>query len=82
MSTHIITEATATLSNLKRDPVGTVKSAGGAPVVIMKHSRPAFYCLSLEQYEALIEQQEDADDLEVSRARLNDEQIPVNLHDL
>lgn len=81
---HIISSnvVTATISDLKRDPIGVVNSGKGAPVLVFNHSRPAFYCLTLDSYENLIERIEDIEDAALVRTRLKDKQVRVPLSEL
>jgi len=45
----------ASVTDLKKNPMGTVEAGGGEPVAILNRNEPAFYCVPAEKYEALLE---------------------------
>ena len=52
--THPIFAATsASLSELKKNPMGTTAAGEGFPVAILNHNEPAFYCIPAKAYEAM-----------------------------
>lgn len=55
MANMILAQMTASISELKRDPMGTVAAGGGFPVAILNRNAPAFYCLPVDAYKALID---------------------------
>jgi antitoxin StbD len=55
MANIILAEVTASVSELKRNPMGTVAAGEGFPVVILNRNEPAFYCVPVKAYEALME---------------------------
>jgi len=59
MTGIILTETTASVSELKRDPMGTVAAGDGLPVAILNRNSTAFYCVPAAAYEALMERLED-----------------------
>ena len=77
---HTILAATsASVSELKKNPMGTVAAGEGFPVAILNRNEPAFYCVPAKTYEAMLERLEDlelnADAREgqkVHRVRLDD----------
>lgn len=44
----------ASVTDLKRNPMGTVEAGGGEPVAILNRNEPAFYCIPADKYEALM----------------------------
>nr|WP_230954576.1 hypothetical protein [Burkholderia cepacia] len=44
---------TASVSELKRNPTGTVAAGEGFPVAILSHNEPAFYCIPAKTWEAM-----------------------------
>ena len=68
--THPIFAATsASLSELKKNPMGTVAAGEGFPVVILDRNEPAFYCVPAKNYEAMLERLEDLELNTIADAR-------------
>ncbi len=44
----VLAEVTASVSELKKNPMGTVAAGEGAPVAILNRNEPAFYCVPPE----------------------------------
>jgi antitoxin StbD len=72
---HILfSSVAASITELKRDPMGTVAAGEGAPVAILNRNEPAFYCVPAEVFEALMEKLEDLELNALADARLKDGQ--------
>lgn len=56
---HIFASVTASVSELKRNPMGTVAAGEGFPVAILNHNEPAFYCVPAKAYEEMLGRLED-----------------------
>lgn len=82
MSHQILAETTASVSELKRDPMGTVAAGEGFPVAILNRNAPAFYCVPAKAYEALMDKLEDIDLNAIANARAGQRVIKVKLDDL
>ncbi|MBR8374320.1 type II toxin-antitoxin system prevent-host-death family antitoxin [Burkholderia cenocepacia] len=78
----ILASVTASVSELKRNPMGTVAAGGGFPVVILNHNEPAFYCIPAKTWEAMVERLEDTDDNALADSRAREKIVKVNLNDL
>lgn len=72
MSSVILAETTASVSELKKNPMGTVAVGGGFPVAILNRNETAFYCVPAKAYEALMDKLEDIELNALADARLND----------
>ena len=59
MAHQILSETAASISELKRNPMGTVAAGDGFPVAILNHNEPAFYCVPAKAFEAMMERLED-----------------------
>lgn len=59
MSHRILAESTASVSELKKNPMGIVAAGEGFPVAILNRNAPAFYCVPAKAYEALMDKLED-----------------------
>ena len=56
---HILSETAASISELKRNPMGTVASGEGFPVAILNRNEPAFYCVPAKAFESMMNRLED-----------------------
>jgi antitoxin StbD len=82
MSNLVLTEVTASVSELKKNPMGTVAAGDGFAVAILNRNEPAFYCVPARAYEALMDKIEDLELNALADARANEKVIKVSLHDL
>lgn len=81
--THLIlSRTTASITELKRNPMGTVEAGEGQPVAILNRNQPAFYCVPAKMYEAMLEQLEDAELNAIADARAAQPEIAVRLDEL
>ena len=80
----ILSDMSASVSELKKNPIKTVAAGGGLPVAILNRNEPAFYCVPAAAYEKLLEKLEDIELNAIADERLNDGQplIRVSLDDL
>ncbi|KAA6094313.1 MULTISPECIES: type II toxin-antitoxin system Phd/YefM family antitoxin [Pantoea] len=70
MPFQILSNTAASITDLKRDPMGTVRSAEGETIAILNRNEPAFYCVPPAVYQYLMELAEDAE-----LGRIADERI-------
>ncbi len=82
MAHQILTETTASVSELKKNPMGTVAAGEGMPVAILNRNAPAFYCVPAKAYEALMERLEDLELNTIANARSNQKVVKVKLDEL
>lgn len=82
MSNLILAETTASVSELKKNPMGTVAAGEGFPVAILNRNAPAFYCVPAKAYEALIDKLEDMELNAIADARKGQRVIKVKLDEL
>lgn len=80
----VLADVTASVSELKRNPMGTVAAGEGFPVVILNRNEPVFYCVPVKAYEALMEKLEDIELNALAEARISDGKphVKVRLDDL
>jgi antitoxin StbD len=76
---RILSQYTASISELKKNPTALLREAGGAPVAILNHNRPAAYLVPVDIYEAMLEAVEDAELAEIVRARLDERETPIDV---
>lgn len=81
--THIVlSQVVASISELKKNPMGTVAAGRGLSVAILNRNEPAFYCVPAKEYEAMMDRLEDMELVALCRERENDSTIKVSLNDL
>ena len=82
MPHSIHASVTASITELKRNPMGTVAAGDGATVVILNRNEPAFYCVPANEYEAMQDEIEDAELNAIADARTESPEIAVSLDEL
>ncbi|MBA3519001.1 MAG: type II toxin-antitoxin system Phd/YefM family antitoxin [Rhizobiales bacterium] len=82
MASVVLAEMTASVSELKRNPMRTVAAGEGAPVAILNRNEPAFYCIPAKAYEAMMDRLEDIELNAIADARQDQPVIKVALDDL
>jgi len=66
----IYTDYSISMTEFKKNPAQVLRTAGEKPVAVLNHNRSAFYMLTPELFEALVEELSDRDLLELARQRL------------
>jgi len=82
MAHVVLAEMTASVSELKKNPMGTVAAGEGAAVAILNRNEPAFYCVPAKVYEAMMERLDDIELNSLADARTDDKVIRVKLSEL
>lgn len=82
MTTRILTETAASISELKANPMKVALSANGEPIAVLNRNEPAFYCVPAETYEFLMDHLEDLELSNIAEGRRSEESIKVSLDDL
>jgi antitoxin StbD len=82
MANQIHALTTASVSELKKNPMGTVAAGEGFPVAILNRNQPAFYCVPAKAYEAMLERLEDMELNAIADAREGQPIHKVVLDDL
>ncbi|NLD14951.1 MAG: type II toxin-antitoxin system Phd/YefM family antitoxin [Gammaproteobacteria bacterium] len=77
----VLADVAASVTDLKRDPMGTIREAGGETVVILNRNEPAFYAVPPDLYEAMIELIDDLTLVETIRARRREPTVEVDIDD-
>lgn len=75
----VLADVTASISELKKNPMGIVQSAEGFPIAILNRNRPAFYCVPADAYEKLLEQLDDLKMNALADERQHEKVIKVSL---
>lgn len=82
MTHAIFADMTASVTDLKKNPMGTVAAGGGRTVAILNRNEPAFYCVPAAEYQAMVEMLEDMELNAIADARAREVGIPVDINDL
>lgn len=82
MAHQIYAATSASVSELKRNPMRTVAAGEGFPVAILNRNEPAFYCVPAKAYEAMLERLEDLELNAIADAREGQTVHKVALDDL
>ena len=82
MVNHILAATSASVSELKKNPMGTVAAGEGFPVAILNRNQPAFYCVPAKTYEAMLDRLEDQELNAIADARQGQIVHKVSLDDL
>ena len=82
MPHSIHAHVTASVTELKRNPMGTIAAGDGATVAILNRNEPAFYCVPAKEYEAMLNLIEDAELNAIADARAESPEIAVLLDEL
>ena len=72
-------DTAASVSELKKNPMGTVAAGEGFAVAILNRNEPAFYCVPAKTWEAMLERLEDLELNALATARLSDGQATVKV---
>lgn len=82
MITSILTECTISITELKKNPMAVVNDTEGFPVAVLNRNQPAFYCVPVAAYEAMMDRLEDLELAALVLERENDPEIEVAISDL
>ncbi len=82
-TTHpILANASAGISELKKNPMAVINHAEGTPVAILNRNRPVFYAVPAAAWEALLDKLEDLELAALVREREGEAEIEVNINEL
>ncbi|ROM97853.1 type II toxin-antitoxin system Phd/YefM family antitoxin [Pseudomonas brassicacearum] len=82
MTRIVLSRVVASISELKKNPMGTVAAGEGLSVAILNRNEPAFYRVPAREYEAMMNRLEDMELVALCHERENDPSIKVALDDL
>lgn len=82
MTHAIFAQMTASVTELKKNPMGTVAAGEGHTVAILNRNEPAFYCVPADEYEAMLDRLEDLELSLIIEERRGEPGIPVSLDEL
>lgn len=79
---NILTRITASISDLKKNPMYIMEQGDGAPVAILNRNKPVFYCVPAHDYEIMMEKLENAELNALADSRIGQKRIKVDINDL
>ncbi len=84
MMKQVLSNYSASISELKKNPTALLKDAEGSPVAILNHNTPAAYFVPAETYEWMMERLEDYELAQIvqERTQEKDQAITVSLDEL
>lgn len=82
MPHKILTTTSASISELKKNPMGTIAAGEGSAVAILNRNVPAFYCVPTKIYEAMLDRLEDMELNAIADAREGQPVYKVALDEL
>ena len=81
---QVLTDCSASISELKRNPTALLNEADGSAIAILNHNKPAAYLVPAETYEFLMDVLDDYELAKIVEDRRCDlsTAIEVNIDDL
>lgn len=79
MPNMILSDISASVSELKKNPMATVNAGDGYPVAILNRNQPAFYCVPAELYEQMLDALDDQELVKLAHERSNQRLLDVDL---
>ncbi len=65
-----LADYSVSMSEFKKNPAQVLRQAGSRPVAVLNHNRPAFYMVTPELFEAMLEDLADKNLVALVRQRL------------
>ena len=78
----LYTNASVSISELKKNPTAVIDEADGFPVAVLNHNKPAAYLVPAAAFEAMMERLDDIELVKLVRERENQPTIRVDPNDL
>ncbi|MBU2753553.1 type II toxin-antitoxin system prevent-host-death family antitoxin [Acidithiobacillus sp. CV18-2] len=78
----LYTNASISISELKKNPSAVIEEADGFPVAVLNHNRPAAYLVPAAAFEAMIEKLDDIELVRMVKEREHEPTIKVSPDDL
>ncbi|WP_277972877.1 type II toxin-antitoxin system Phd/YefM family antitoxin [Pantoea agglomerans] len=79
MPNIILSDTSASVSELKKNPMATVNAGDGYPVAILNRNQPAFYCVPAELYEQMLDALDDQELVKLVNQRSGQRLLDVDL---
>ena len=82
MVNRVLSDFTASVTELKRNPMGTAASGDGATVAILNRNALAFYCVPAGEYHAMVDRLDDLELNALAEVRRDGPFVEVGLAEL
>jgi antitoxin StbD len=82
MINNILSDFAVSISDLKRNPMEAVRQGEGAPIAILNHNKPAFYCVPAETYEKIMDRLENIELNILADSRSDQKRVRVSLDEI
>ncbi|GKW39619.1 type II toxin-antitoxin system Phd/YefM family antitoxin [Pectobacterium carotovorum] len=79
MPNIILSDTSASVSELKKNPMATVNAGDGLPVAILNRNQPAFYCIPADLYEKMLDALDEQELVKLIGERKNQPLVEVDL---
>jgi antitoxin StbD len=81
---QIFADLSVSMTEFKKNPAKVMRSADNRPVAVLSHNKPAFYMLAPELFQALLDELEDKELVQIARQRLatKDDIVYVDIEDI
>ncbi|MHB1053645.1 MAG: type II toxin-antitoxin system Phd/YefM family antitoxin [Thiobacillus sp.] len=78
----LYTNASVSISELKKNPTAVIEHAEGFPVAVLNHNKPAAYLVPVAAFEAMMEKLEDIELARLVKEREHEPTVKVDPNDL
>ncbi|MDD2558768.1 MAG: type II toxin-antitoxin system prevent-host-death family antitoxin [Desulfuromonas sp.] len=75
----ILADYSISMTEFKKNPARIVRDAGQSPVAVLSHNKPAFYMVSPQLFEALVEELADREIEDLARNRLSQKDSAIEV---
>ena len=78
----LYTNASVSISELKKNPTAVIDEADGFPVAVLNHNKPAAYLVPVAAFEAMMEKLDDIELARLVKERENEPTVRVDPNEL
>ena len=78
----ILSDVSAGISELKKNPMSVVEQGDGSPVAILNRNKPVFYAVPANVYESMMDAIEDIELAALVESRKNQDEVVVSIEQL
>ena len=75
----LYTNASVSITELKKNPTAVIDEADGFPVAVLNHNKPAAYLVPAAAFEAMMEKLDDIELAKLVKGRANEPTVKVDL---
>ncbi|MBH3259173.1 antitoxin [Serratia marcescens] len=79
MPNIILSDISASISELKKNPMETVGAGAGFPVAILNRNQPAFYCVPAALYEQMLDALDEQELVRLVNERRSEALVDIDL---